>query len=180
MRKEVLDALSKSAKDFVTIVWPVAKPIMGGGELIPCEHFMSDELKTTLDQSAGVDGWQIIDKGGMSAIASRVQYTNQDFQTFTIRFERPNGGETELSKRLRAIKSGGRLLYPYWTVQAFLWARRKKMGSIGIVHTKTLMLLADDYRRAYINVKRSPDGEKFVYIRFDDPNLKQCKHLLFS
>ena len=57
---------------------------------------------------------------GLRGITSRVQWW-KDYQTFTVRIERPNGALTEYTKRLTTIKRVNEgFLYPYWTIQAYL------------------------------------------------------------
>lgn len=56
-----------------------------------------------LDMKAGIDAWQLVDNVGARGIASRVQFDTKSWDTFTIRYIRASGAETEFAKRLRAL-----------------------------------------------------------------------------
>lgn len=119
--------LSASARDFQNIVWPILIELMGGGDLYPVETVTDSEIAKDLDILAGIDAWHIQkDRGRMRGIASRVQWTNNPFYSFTVRTGRPSGNKTELEKRLEQSTSDW--LSSSLTVQAYL--EKSKVGPL--------------------------------------------------
>ena len=112
--------LSSSSRAFLDCVWPSIKGKCGGGAIKPVEVLHDNDLAKDLDILCGIDVWQTIDGEGARGIASRVQFGPKNWQTFTIRRSRFNGSRTEYDKRLEAIQSGGRFIYPYLTCQAYV------------------------------------------------------------
>lgn len=113
--------LSNSSRAFLDCVWPVINEKCGGGNIKPVEVLHDNDLAKDLDILCGIDVWQTIDGEGARGIASRVQFGQKNWQTFTIRRSRFNGSRTEYDKRLEAIQSGGRFIYPYLTCQAYVY-----------------------------------------------------------
>lgn len=164
--------LSDSAHDFIHIVCPKLREIgFLSGRVIPVEAVTADEMRRYLDMLAGIDLWLIEEKMGITGLASRVQWGPFAYNSFTIRETRHTGVETELSKRLRAIHSQGRYLYPYWTCQAYLTerptrenGRLKSQGellSTGVAPTEdicNLIILGEGERQL------NPDGNTFVAV----------------
>jgi hypothetical protein len=124
MREDVRADLGRSAADFLNVVWPRIRCWFGGGELVPVETTAPAPFVKQLDTLAGIDAWHVHMLHGIRGIASRVQWVGHDpaWATFTVRSYRNSeaGAETELAKRLRAIKGGRSFLYPALTVQAYL------------------------------------------------------------
>jgi len=118
--------LSDSAYDFVRVVWPVARKLISGGEIVPVEAVANDDFARTLDIYAGIDAWQIVAaQGQMRGIASRIQWGAKRWDTFTVRCSRDSGAETEYDKRQRCLaRPLEGWLYPAYTVQAYVTARR--------------------------------------------------------
>lgn len=126
MRSDVKRDLSDSAYDFKRLVWPEGRLWIGGGELIHVESVTDSEFAKRLDILAGIDAWQAIQDKGIRGIASRIQwYKDKYYRSLTIRAERKSGAETELPKRLRAIKTGNGWLIPEYTFQGYVIERRK-------------------------------------------------------
>jgi hypothetical protein len=142
MRPEVSRAMTESAAALQDVIWPLVGPLVGGGRLVPVETVTSAGFTKELDLLAGVDAWQIIDDRGMRGLASRVQFDDRDWSTFTIRKRLPSGRETEWHKRLRWYNDRDRgWLGPHLTCQAY--TRRATEGlepiSAAIVRTRDIV-----------------------------------------
>lgn len=141
MRAEVARDLSDSASDFANTVWPSIKHLFGHGRLLPVESAALEGLARDFDVLAGIDAWHALDsKGVMRGIASRVQW-GDNWRTFTIRRERPNGANTELAKRLYAIDHPQHnWLVPALTVQAYLTYPKPggRLIQAGVIRTRDL------------------------------------------
>lgn len=163
---------------FVTMVWPLIAPHVGGGELQLVEDNASDSMRRQLDMYAGIDSWQVISDGSrMRGIASRVQPGT--WMTFTIRCRRHTGHDTEWQKRCAAIDApeDGWLL-PHLTVQAYTTNDHQRLLGVGVARTTDLFAYARKYvtddlrvidrRRAGIRRSTEPGGwSDFVYLRWD-------------
>ncbi|MXV07208.1 MULTISPECIES: hypothetical protein [unclassified Xanthomonas] len=171
--------LSQSALDFQTRVWPhiASHPRIGGGELHLVEANVDTALARDLDTLAGIDAWQVVgNRIGMRSIASRVQW-GQDRRTFSIRYRKPSGAETEYEKRLAAIRHPELgLSYPHLTVQAFLDERGGRVCSVAAITTEHLILQAEkllgwgrlvDGSDRRFGLRRLPDGTEFLYMHWD-------------
>jgi hypothetical protein len=154
--------LSKSNRAFLSLVWPVIQRKCGGGEIKPVEVLADNDLALDLDRNCGIDIWQSVDGVGARGIASRVQFTEKNWQTFTVRKSRASGARTEYAKRLSAIESGGRFIYPYLTSQAFVDATQ--LVGVGVARTVDIF---DAIKRgkAYIN---QTDNADFFCVRWAD------------
>lgn len=138
--------LSNSTTDFQRVVAPVLKN-WSGGRNVSVESNTDSELANELDQTAGVDSWNIKSDDIVHGIGSRVQYLSSSkldspADTFTVRKERPSGAKTEFEKRLHAIQNGG--VYPHWTTQAYLPEPGGELLSLGRVRTKDLIFHIKD------------------------------------
>lgn len=122
MRCNVRTDLNDSSRAFLAVVWPKIKTACGDGDIRPVEVLDDIEIAKQLDTLAGIDVWQTKEGIGVRGIASRVQFGDKAWNTFTIRLARQSGIATEYEKRLDAIKTG-RFIYPYLTVQAYVTAR---------------------------------------------------------
>lgn len=154
--------LTKSAKAFIEIVWPQisSSSMIEKGELIAVESVTAKGFTKQLDILAGIDCWQIMGEG-MRGIASRVQFGNTDYRSFTIRYKRPSGIPTEYEKRKLAIHNNKGLLYPYLTIQAYL-TKDNKFMSAGIIKTKDLFMCLDN--KCFCGTRMNPDGVSFKFI----------------
>ncbi len=167
MRNEVAKDLSRSAKAFLEIVWPVIRDSVGGGELVPVESVTAEGFTKELDQLAGIDAWQIIRADGiMRGIASRVQWVKSNpYNSFTIRKSRTSGAITEYEKRLLAMKKR-RLgaLFPGVTVQAYLEEQTDKLLSVAHINTYDLFHFVYYGKPGfdYIEKPNKQDGNVFI------------------
>ena len=143
MNTSVSDNLTKSAQDFINIVWPAisSHPIVGGGKLTSIEQVDSTDWQKIFDLLSGIDAWQLLNGKGIRGIASRVQW-KENRETFTIGFSFHGSQSTEYSKRLHAIKDEEDLglLYPKLTIQAFLDDHNGNLLSACVINTKDLIL----------------------------------------
>lgn len=151
------DDLENSAADFVRTVAPVLQK-WSDCENVSVEQVTEERIAEELDQTAGVDSWNIKHDDIIRGVASRVQYvsemywTNSPPDTFTIRKSRPSGAKTEFEKRLEAIRKGG--LFPHWTTQAYLDEQGGELLSLARVRTEDLI--------RYIDEGSESDGDYYV------------------
>ena len=142
MSSTVTYAISESAEAFLELVWPIMAKYVGG-RLLPIETDGQDESKKALDTLAGIDAWYILDGVGMHGVASRVQWVSTSYDTFTIRYGLPSGGDTEWQKRVRALREGYEA--PYWTAQGYaaLPKSENRLLNAGFTLTTTLYEYAE-------------------------------------
>jgi len=145
--------LDKSAKAFIEIGWPRLKPIIGG-KIIQIET-LDGALATKLDMNAGVDAWHENDNGDMTSCAVRMQ--EMDFHTFTVRYKRMGGSETEWPKRRKWLAGGQRTLGPTWTIQGYYQA--KQLLRIGLIDTATLFNYMAPFEEDAVKFRMWEDGE---------------------
>lgn len=156
------DDIKKSVSDFM-IIKPVIEDKLNA-EIINAEDEESI-VSLALDRHAGID-YLIKSRGGLRGLASRIQ-RGHAWQTYTVRYNRFNGTETEYAKRLRALKEN--YYYPQYTMQAYIDGDKY---DIGICNTREL------YEYVEKNLDNLPIkttyNASFVVVRFDD--LKSTKH----
>lgn len=131
MRVEVARDLSASAADFLRVVWPAIRSKCGGGELEPVESVTAEGFAKTLDVMSGIDAWQVVDGLGIRGIASRVQWGDTDWATFTVRKTRTSGARTEWDKIEQAARLAERgFIRCHLVVQAYVAGRRGDGGPL--------------------------------------------------
>ena len=130
------NALHCATKDFNRHVKPFLLALWIGCEIFSCEE-QQDPLLRALDNYAGID-YLILreDVQQVIGLASRIQRTGLNYQTFTIRKARDNGSPTEYEKRITAI-AGGRL-FPALTLQAYLSTDGEQLLQMGLANTVDL------------------------------------------
>lgn len=143
MRTEVVRDLGDSAHDFLRVVWPAVSRLMQGGRIDPVETTAIKNLQRDLDVLAGIDAWQMVDQQGvMRGVASRIQWGDKSWDTFTLRKDRPNGARTEVEKRMAAYtRPDEGWLMPTITVQAYI-AKPRRTGRLiraGVCYTRDLL-----------------------------------------
>jgi len=170
MSKQWQEDLEDSSIDFREKVAPVLED-WADSRSVSVEAVTDSEMAEELDQTAGVDSWNIKQDDIVRGVASRIQYLNRlpfdtPPDTFTIRKQRQSGARTEFDKRLYAIRRDG--LYPHWTTQAYLDKPRGELLSVGRIKTKNLIEYikdgsepANDY-----NIIRPPDEASFFSVRW--------------
>lgn len=160
----VAERLGKSQREFRDVVWPEIASACGGGEIVPVETVSESGFARQLDRLAGIDSWQVQGNKQMRGIASRVQHAN--YASFTIRSRLVSGAETELDKRLRAIRDPERgWLLPAITVQAYL-GEKDEFIAAAIAHTRPLYLFVADGQagREFTIQQNRYDGNEYYCV----------------
>jgi len=166
---DVHSNIRDSSFDFQRVVWPVVAPWCGGGRLQPVEGTTDHAFARALDLLAGIDGFQIVDGRGIRGIASRVQYRNSPYSSFTIRTRPSGGGETEFDKRVRALEDRqGAWLLPKFTVQAYVSRRRTgDLLYVCMVDTADLFRFILEHPD-YVDQRRNSDASEFMIVWCED------------
>lgn len=112
---------------------------------------------------------------GMEAVASRVQYMDQydrdePWNTFTVRYERESGQETELEKRKRAIEYG--FTSPHWAIHAYLDKEGGKLLTVGMCLMSELISYVDKNKENLQLRKSDDNGHKALFFYVPWSNLK--------
>ena len=130
MRPEVGSALKKSSEDFIRLVWPA----VGGrfGEVIPVETVTANSFAKELDARAGIDAWLVSIDGHMRGLASRVQWTDSAYNTFTVRTRTSYGNPTEYDKRRAEIAAMVPAITPHYFVQAYVSVDRTRLVAAAV------------------------------------------------
>ena len=108
----------------------------------------------------------------MRGLASRVQPTDRPWNTFSIRYSRRNGSETEYAKRMQAIRERERgWLLPALTVQAYVTKDRAQLLSACVVGTVSLFeFLQEQMTHAgdcCVELKTTgSDGARFLAVKW--------------
>jgi len=126
------------------------------GNIISCETDIG-EIGKALDIFAGIDLISIFG-GNIRGIASRVQW-GTDWRTFTVRYRRRSGKETEYEKRTRQIEDGA--LYPYLTMQSY-FDNRTDNNLLSIAVCRTMDLYKFIIENPELCIKRESDNIFYV------------------
>lgn len=176
MNDIVKKQIKKSSLALTNLVWPKVNDICGGGELSPVETVSDVDFVKTLDTMAGIDAWQIIrEKSFMRGIASRVQWTDSPYESYTIRYLLSSGYKTEFQKRASALKNKDQgFLYPEITIQAYINDAGDKLLCAAVIKTYDLFRIAyrvdKEYRQNGTGIngcgvrENSHDGNRFIFI----------------
>lgn len=161
--------LGDSAYDFMRLVYPkMVECKFISGSIVPIESVTSTGVTKDLDTLAGIDAWHINRTRGMQGIASRIQWGDKIWGSFTIRKHRTSGAETEYAKRKRAIDTDD-WLYPVLTVQAYITSRRiGELLAVGVAKTKDVFRAIDDGRCTPRTNGR--DGNEFIAVYWENVN----------
>lgn len=157
----------KVAAELGNIILPVLNTYFkNGGEVIHTEH-LNESIAQLLDRYSGVDA---IYKNGydISGVALRVQqHSDTNWKTYTIRYSRHNGSETEFNKRLRQIySSNNHIIYPHFTCQAYMDKDNKLLGG-GFCLTKELFDVARKYGPPF---KKKGESDVYLQVNKSDKN----------
>lgn len=142
------------------------KQVLSCNEILSIEEIDNEVIKL-LDVKSGIDFIMNIKNGGIKTLANRVQTSDKSWDTYTIRYKRKTGNETEFDKRIFDIEND--YLYPHYTMQSYI-----KDGCVlnyDIIETKKLF----EYIELNIeNIKKRTayDGNVFLIISFEE-----VKHL---
>lgn len=160
---DVEERISASARWFREVVWGEISHWFGDDVKLHTTEMQDSPVAEDFDTLAGVDYWITVADAGMVSLASRVQYV--DYTTFTIRYERPTGAETEYQKRRRQYRNNDYEL-PTWTVQAYVDTTLGVIRNVAAVRTQELYSLVlsrevgDDWPIIPVTDDRgSPDGK---------------------
>lgn len=157
-----VDRLNNSNKAFLEIILPKIKKYVGDGIYKPVE-IIQDDIAKDLDTLCGIDIWHVIDGVGCRGIASRIQFTEKNWGTFTVRKSRASGHITEYDKRILAIKTG-QFIYPYFTCQAYIYNNRFIGGSLA----KTIDIFTAIEQYKFTTRINPMDKTEFIAIKFLD------------
>lgn len=172
-----IDKLTQATADFQHYVEP---QLYNSGMFDPNNSYVvacegdTDDLKSKMDMYAGIDMCTIDTKNQVvQGVASRIQY-GHCWETFTIRTKTDRGNyETELFKRLRAVKNGD--MYPTWTIQSYIEPDdedpKKKLCTVGIVRTYDLF----DFVSEQLNSEHFKSIDDFIETLHYSPNIGQMR-----
>lgn len=121
-----------------------------------------DNTLQMLDTRCAIDGY-IFKSDGAIPIATRCQYGEKSWSTFTIRRSLLSGSETEYDKVSNAIN---KQLYtrPQLSIHAYLTRRNNgKLISVGIAKTEDIFSLINKNKWRHVS-----DGNTFYYVSWDD------------
>lgn len=133
--------MSRSSEDFLSLVWPQIGD--GFGQLIPVETVTDNAFASELDRRAGIDTWVICVDGHMRGLASRVQWTDDPYDTFTIRVRARNGGPTEYHKRRAELATDG-AVRPHYICQGYINYARESLLSAAVARMADVIRAVDD------------------------------------
>jgi hypothetical protein len=139
------------------------------GDIVDIES-RDSELAKWFDIYSGIDAIHLVNNQ-MRGVAIRCQWGG-NFKTFTIRYTRANGTETEYEKRYKAIYGDFGFWYPHITIQAYFDKREDpdNLLGYGIILTKDLF----DYLSFNLNFLLSeqtrvcPEGNTFLWVTFNE------------
>lgn len=141
MSDDITSTISRSSEDFLRFVWPaIGKPF---GKVIPVESVTANSFAVELDRRAGIDVWLVGVGGDLRGLASRVQWTDDSYDTFTVRIRSRFGNPTEYHKRKAAIANGGASISPYYFVQAYVSLDRTRLVAAAIARTADVIAAVD-------------------------------------
>lgn len=160
------DDLRDSTADFTNIVWPAIKDSIGGGMIVPTEG-TPVQMFNAVDMLSGIDILQRLPSGAQRALASRVQWGDRAWRTFTIRSIRTSNAETELEKRLRTFLDESGLL-PTKTIQAYLTERGGRLICAGVVDTKPLLKFVVQHLEQLVRQARLTENAMFIWVPWDE------------
>lgn len=140
MSAQVERVIRKSSDDFLKVVWPLIGRDFGTP--IPVETVTSNAFAKELDTRAGIDVWLISVDGHMRGLASRVQWTDRSYDTFTVRMKSRYGGPTEYHKRKREIAAPGSIT-PHYFCQAYVSVDRSKLVAAAIACVRDVISAVD-------------------------------------
>lgn len=147
--------IGQSSRDFLNIVWPQLGKRFG--EIIPVESVTANTFAKELDARSGIDNWLIGRDGHMRGLASRVQWHDRGYGTFTIRVRTRYGNETEYHKRKREIATDGAIT-PFYVCQAYVSTDRTRLVSAAIGRMRDVIEAIDDDIGGLL--PRNPDGSQ--------------------
>lgn len=156
-----------SVKAFESIQHTII-PKLISGDVLRIEK-QDNEILVTIDQKSGID-YIRSDINGLQGIAWRAQWGDRAWDTFTIRYKRHSGAETEYEKRVKQIEEG--YLYPAFTMQAYFNNRLDNQPlSVGIVKTVDLYSIMKNNPEL---MHRNKSDNEFIFVKWRD--IKSMKY----
>jgi hypothetical protein len=155
-----------SALDFRQTVLPELRKWLPAGRFVPVEDAATSPALSVLDTVAGVDGWLVSGTAKLQGVASRVQYGDTSWDSFTVRARLRSGAPTELAKRLEALRDrDGHYVVPEFTVQAYVTRPRTGFLSLALlVRTEELYRFIHEHPHALQRRHNPADGAEFVVV----------------
>lgn len=157
------------ANELGEILIPILNAKLKHGQVIHTEN-LKESVAQLLDKHSGVDG-VFLSKKDLAGVALRVQnHSSKNWETFTIRYQRATGTETEYSKRKRQIYNSHPSFYPHYTCQAYFDNEKNLLGGAFCL-TKDLFDIAigfepfEEAKEVYIQNNKS-DGNTFIVVPF--------------
>lgn len=145
--------ITNTRRDFEEVVWPEIRHWFCDepeqATLVNTEDG-SDELNEQLDWTAGVDYCVFDGVAGFQTIAQRTQ-PSYKYDTFTVRYSRASGRDTEHQKRVYQYRDA-RAMLPRWTVQAYIDPVLRELQTAAAVSTADLF--------EYVLSERAPIAEE--------------------
>lgn len=151
----VAESITRSAETFRDRFWPLIGPDLGGGELVPVETVTHSHFAKLLDTLGMTDAWQVKNGHGMRALATRVQWCNRSWATWTIRFQLPSGNRTEYHK----LMEPGDWQRPHYVIQSYVTADGLECAAI---RGSDLRLMLEN--GWYEGPRPAPGGNLFLYV----------------
>jgi hypothetical protein len=160
---------------FINRVNPILKD---NYKMIQTEN-MSNDLAQLLDKLSGIDA-VMFNNNGVSGVGLRMQqYKDKHgnyiaFHTFTIRYSRSTGTETEYTKRKRQIYGLEPTFYPHYTMQAY-FDGNKDLISGAFCKTKSIFDAAIKFepfeKRGAVYLQTNKfDGNQFIVVPYTEIN----------
>lgn len=160
-------------------VLPALNEQLKRGKVIHTEH-LNEIVANMLDIYSGIDAI-FKHETEIAGVALRVQqHSERNWETFTIRYSRNTGTETEYSKRVRQIYcKDNNQFYPHYTCQVYMDKTNCLIGG-GFCLTRDLFDIALSYEPfatklpgldmhrlppVYVNIN-ALDGNTFVVVPF--------------
>jgi len=154
---------STSMNTSISLFRDILKPeleLQLGGQFVSIEG-KDDPVYKALDLFAGIDLlW--IKNNQISGVANRIQISNKNWATFTIRAERESGTKTEYDKRKESINDG-LSIYPQYTIQSYV-TDNNELLSFAIVPTVDIF---DAIEKGYYELQHTradQKGQAFFYV----------------
>lgn len=119
---------------------PILQIFKGDFEVV--EGVTKYEMAKTLDQLAGIDFWYFNCQHGVRGVANRIQFTNKNWRTFTVRKSRSSKAKTEYEKRSEAIKN--EWLYPILTIQGYFDEQKNIVLGFAVAKTADILWMIDN------------------------------------
>lgn len=152
----MIDA-EKSLRGFKEFSVPAIKIALRAKAIVPTERH-ENELETTLDRYAGIDGLIVTVDDWTFGYASRVQF-GKNYGAFSIRRSRPSGTPTEYDKLTNPLQ-----MKPTYHVQTFI-DDENHSAIVAIVPTIELIKYISKHQDQW---RTTRDGETFYFVPFDD------------